>query len=282
MGECEHGWVEYDPTQYLGVAPYYLRGRPGYSADLANVLADDLGLDGTGRLVDVGSGPGTVGVQLAPLFDRVTLVEPDPGMLGEARAHAAAAGLSSIDFIRATAEDLPGLDVAPARVIAFGQSFHRTNRVVVAEMVYRLLEPGGSLILIRHDPNRPAPPAPAGTSPIPHDEIRELITTFLASELRSGHRLVADYSVEPSEQTLLRTSFGASRIVFAPGRPDIVRDVDGVVTGCLSMSYAAPHLFGARLDEFVAALRELLERLGPTGRFWDWPGDTEIVIATRR
>jgi ubiquinone/menaquinone biosynthesis C-methylase UbiE len=274
--------VEYDPTQYLGAAPYYLRGRPGYSPDLPSVLADELGLDGTGHLVDVGSGPGTVGVQLARFFDRVTLVEPDAEMLAEARSHAAAAGLDSIDFVGATAEELPELGLGSVRVVSFGQSFHRTDRVVVAESVYQLLEPGGSLVLISHDPARPAPPAPAGTSPIPHEQIRDLITTFLSSELRSGNRLVADYSVERFEQTLQRTSFETTRTVFAAGRPDIIRDVDGVLAGCLSMSYAVPHLFGPRLDEFIAALRELLARHSPTGRFWDWPGDTEMLIATRR
>lgn len=273
--------MEYDPTQYLGAAPYYLRGRPAYSADLPSVLADELGLDGTGHLVDVGSGPGTVAVQLARLFNHVTVLEPDPGMLTEARAHAGAAGLTSLDFVRATAEALPTLGLSPARVVTFGQSFHRTDRLAVAEAVYQLLERGGSLVLIGHDPTRPAPPAPAGTAPIPHEQIRELITTFLNSELRSGNRLVADYSVERFERTLERTSFGTPRTVFAPGRPDIIRDVDGVVAGCLSMSYAAPHLFGPRLDEFITALRDLLERHSPTGRFWDWPGDTEILIATR-
>jgi ubiquinone/menaquinone biosynthesis C-methylase UbiE len=278
----EHDAVEYDPTQYLGAAPYYLSGRPGYSADLPNVLAGELDLDGTGHLVDVGSGPGTVGVQLAKLFDHVTLVDPDPGMLAEARAHAAAAGLRSVDFVQGIAEHLLEFGLRPARTVTFGQSFHRTNRIVVAETVYQLLEPGGSMVLISHDPTRPPPPPPAGTSPIPHEQIRALITTFLNSELRSGNRLVADYSVERFEQTLERTSFGTPRTVFAPGRPDIIRDIDGVVAGCLSMSYAAPHLFGPRLGEFITALRELLEDHSPTGWFWDWPGDTEILIATRR
>jgi len=221
-----------------------------------------------------------VGVQLAPWFDRVTLVEPDPQMLAEARAHAAATGVTAISFVQAMAEELPALGLSPVHVVTFGQSFHRTDRVVVAEAVYRLLEPGGSLVVISHDPTAPPPPAPPGTSPIPHDEIRQLITSFLGSELRSGRRLVADYSVERFERTLERTSFGPPRRAVAPGRPDIVRDVDGVVAGCLSMSYAAPHLFGARLDEFVAALRHLLQRHAP--RFWDWPGDTELLIATRR
>jgi ubiquinone/menaquinone biosynthesis C-methylase UbiE len=273
--------VEYDPTQYLGAARHYLLGRPGYSAKLAATLAGELGLDGSGRLLDVGSGPGTVGVQLAGLFEHVTLVEPDPGMLAEARSHAADAGVTAIDLIQATAEELPTLDVGPVRVVTFGQSFHRTDRMVVAEAVFQLLEPGGSMVLITHDPTRPVPNAPADTVPIPHEQIRELVKAFLGSELRSGNRLVADYSVERFEQTLARTSFRRSRIVFAPGRSDIIRDVDGVIAGCLSMSYAAPHLFGPRLGEFITALRDLLTTQSRLGRFWDWPGDTEMLIATR-
>lgn len=273
--------MEYDPTQYLGAASYYRRGRPSYSRDLAAVLAGELGLDGTGRLLDVGSGPGTVGVELAGLFEHVTLLEPDTGMLAEARSAVGTAGLTAVEFVQATAEELPRLALPPMRVVTFGQSFHRTSRVPVAESVYQQLTPGGSMVLIAHDPTRPRPPAPADTSPIPHEEIRDLIRTFLQSELRSGSRFVSDYSVEPFEQTLQRTSFGRPRVVFAPGRPDIIHDIDGVIAGCLSMSYAAPHLFGPRLPEFVAALRELLARHSPTGRFWDWPGDTQLIIATR-
>ena len=273
--------MEYDPTQYVGAAPYYLRGRPPYSADLPSVLANELGLDGTGHLVDVGCGPGTVGVQLGGLFERVTLVDPDPHMLAEARSYAARAGVAGAEFVQATAEQLPELGLSRLRVVTFGQSFHRTSREVVAEAVHRLLQSAGSLVLISHDASGTPPPAPAGTSRIPHDEIRELITTFLGPRLRSGRRLVTDYSTERFEVTLARTQFGSPRRVLAPGRPDIVRDVDGVIAGCLSMSYAAPHLFGERLDEFVAALGRLLERHAPNGRFWDWPGDTELLIAVR-
>jgi hypothetical protein len=60
-----------------------------------------------------------------------------------------------------------------------------------------------------------------------------------------------------------------------------VRDIDGVVSGYYSMSWAAPHLFGERRAEFEAALRSLLGRHSPDGGFWDWPGDTEIIIAAK-
>lgn len=273
--------MEYDPTQFSGTAPYYRRGRPPYSVQLGDVLARELGLDGTGRLLDVGSGPGTVGVQLAPLFEHATLLEPDADMLAEARTHAVAERLTAVDFIRATAEDLPRLRLPPMRAVTFGQSFHRTDRVRVADAVYDALEPGGAIVLITHDPTRPAPQQLADTPPIPHDEVDRLIRTYVGSERRSGARPAASYEAERFEETLARTRFGGLRVIYAQGRPDIVRDIDGVIAGYLSMSLAAPHLFGPQLDTFIAEFRTLLEHRSPTGRFWDWPGDTEILIATR-
>lgn len=273
--------MEYDPTQYSGAARYYLQGRPPYSAQLGDVLADELGLDGTGRLLDVGSGPGTLGVQLAPLFDHVTLLEPDPDMLDEAQAHATEAGLTAVDFVLATAEELPHLRMPTMRAVTFGQSFHRTDRVRVAEAVYDLLEPGGAIVLVVHDPTRSAPQLSPEVPPIPHEDIDRLIRTYLGPELRSGARPVGSYQTERFEETLARTRFGKPRIAYAPGRTDIIRDIDGVIAGYLSMSFAAPHLFGTRLDDFIAELRALLEERAPTGRFWDWPGDTEVLIARR-
>ena len=152
--------MEYDPTQFRGTAAYYLRGRPPYSAQLVDVLARELRLDGSGHLLDVGCGPGTVGVQLAPLFEQVTFAEPDPDMLAQAEAHARRTGLPAADFVRVTAEDLAGTALGPFRVATFGQSFHRTDQLRAAEAVYGLLEPAGSMVLVAHDASRPAPPAP--------------------------------------------------------------------------------------------------------------------------
>ena len=102
--------MEYDPSQFVGSAAFYLAGRPPYSAELGAVLAEALGLDGTGTLVDVGAGPGSVSLALGTLFERIVVVEPDPGMLAEARRN-----LSSYDvaFHQATADELPSLAVAP-------------------------------------------------------------------------------------------------------------------------------------------------------------------------
>ena len=60
-----------------------------------------------------------------------------------------------------------------------------------------------------------------------------------------------------------------------------MRDVDSIVAGYYSTSYAAPRRFGDSRAAFEAALRDLLWQHSPEGLFWDWPGDTELVLATK-
>ena len=246
--------MDYDPSQYLGSAPHYLIGRPPYSAELADVLARELGLDGSGHLLDVGCGPGVLAVQLAPLFELVTAIDPDPDMIAEARRHATAHAVT-LELRRARAEDIGMLDLPPMRVVTFGQSFHRIT----------------------------ASPAPTSTGDpsIPDQEVQELITRYLGPDRRSGLRPVSSYSSEPWEVSLAKTRFGEPATVHAPGRRDVTRDVDGIISGYLSMSYAAPHLFGDRLGLFVDDLRSLLIARTETGRFWDWPGETAALIARK-
>jgi hypothetical protein len=83
------------------------------------------------------------------------------------------------------------------------------------------------------------------------------------------------------EDAIARSPFGRSRLLHAPGRTDLVRTTDDVISGFLSMSFARPDLFGDHLDEFVADAHALLAATAPDGRFWDWPGDTAVVLATK-
>ncbi|HKA96053.1 MAG TPA: methyltransferase domain-containing protein, partial [Streptosporangiaceae bacterium] len=75
--------MPYDPTIYLGSAAHYRYGRPAYSPGLEAVLTQETGLDGNGRLLDVGCGPGVLTVRLAPLFAQAVGLDPDADMLAE-------------------------------------------------------------------------------------------------------------------------------------------------------------------------------------------------------
>jgi SAM-dependent methyltransferase len=271
--------VPYDPTIYLGSAAHYRSGRPPYSPELETFLADELGLDGSGRLLDGGCGPGMLTVRLAPLFTDAIGLDPDADMLAECRRAAEDLGLTTISWVQALAEDLPDAAPGPFRLVTFGQSFHWTDEQSVAETVYDLLEPGGTLALIVHTVDgRPRPP-PAGI-PIPHAELTALVDSYVGSSRRAGQG-PAPVRTHRFEDVLVRTRFGAPRAVFLPGVPDLLRDSDSVLSGYFSFSWAAPHLFGDRVGEFAADARALLAAESPEGVFWDWPGDTEIVVASK-
>lgn len=74
----------WDPTLYAGSASYYPKGRVAYPDELAQTLAAQLDLDGTGRLLDVGCGPGSLTLLLADWFAEAVGVDADQGMLDEA------------------------------------------------------------------------------------------------------------------------------------------------------------------------------------------------------
>src|ERR1700752_157960 len=148
----------YDPTIYEGAASHYRRGRPAYSPQLETLLTEELGLNGGGRLLDAGCGPGILTVRLAHLFEQAVGLDPDPDMLAEARRAAEERDFTKIRGVQATAEELPQAAPGPYRAVTFGQSFHWTDEARVAEVVYDLLEPGGALALIVHTvEGRPEP-----------------------------------------------------------------------------------------------------------------------------
>jgi SAM-dependent methyltransferase len=268
----QHGAMSDAARPYATAAAHYLRGRPPYSAELPDLLQGELGLDATGTLIDVGCGPGVLAVQLAPLFETVIGIDPEPEMLRQARRHAAANEVTAT-WIRARAEDLAALDLPAGRLVTFGQSIHWTDRRSVLAMVHDLLVVGGAVALITPAPQHGSPPVEPPAPPIPHDEIEALLGRYLGWS-RSP-------SVDTYEASLEQSPFGTSHVSFAPGRTDIVRTTAEVISGYLSMSFAAPDRFGDRLNAFVVEFEALLTAVSPAGLFHDWPGDTAVIWATK-
>src|SRR6185312_12785956 len=87
------GGMTGDPTLYAGSAEYYARGRAAYPPELAAAIVTEAGLDGSGRLLDVGCGPGSLTLLLAGSFEEAVGLDADEAMLGEANRLAAAAGI---------------------------------------------------------------------------------------------------------------------------------------------------------------------------------------------
>jgi SAM-dependent methyltransferase len=278
---CDSRTIEFDPLAFEGTAEYYSVGRPPYSEKLGEAMRSELSLDGEGQLLDVGCGPGVLELELAVLFERTVALDPEPGMLQEGRRRCEEAGVLNVHWMSGVADDLATLDIGSCRVVTFAKSFHRVHQFDVAEMVYDILEPGGALVLVSNVVDGRTQPVTPGYPPTPHDAIRELIISYLGDGTR---RYLATWNEgQPArfENTLAPTRFRGSRTVYAAGRSDLIRDIDTVVAHQFSLSYAAPRLFGELREEFETDLRHLLSDQSPSGLFWDWPGDTELVIATK-
>jgi SAM-dependent methyltransferase len=270
----------YDPTIYHGTAAYYARGRPPYAQALEATLIEEVGIDGTGQLLDVGCGPGILAIRLAGYFQQIVGLDADSEMLAEGARRASVAGVTNIEWIHARGEDIPTLQLGTCKLVTFGQSFNWMDRERVAKAVYALLEPGGALALISHaHEGRPQPAGP-GHPLIPHKSIRALIEHYLGPRRRAGQGFVS-WPSERFEEFFARMPFGELKRLYIPGRPDIIRSADEVLANYFSMSYAAPPLFGENLAAFEADMRAELTQYSASGLFWDWPGDTEIVLVSK-
>jgi hypothetical protein len=114
--------------------------------------------------------------------------------------------------------------------------------------------------------------------PIPQNEINALVEGYLGSTRRAGHG-TAPERTHRFEDVLARTRSGVPHQFFIPGIPDLLRDGESVLSGYFSNS--TPHLLGDRLDDFAGEVRALLANRSAEGTFWDWPGDTEVVMARK-
>lgn len=263
---------------YAGSAKYYARGRMPYPPELADALREELGLDGSGRLLDVGCGPGSLTLLLAPLFEHAVGVDPDRGMIAEAAREAARVDVQNATWVQLRAEDLPA-GLGTFRVATFAQSFHWMDRPRVAASVRDMLEPGGAWVHVGATTHQGVGTAEGLPHPQPpRDAIGELVRAYLGPKRRAGRRTLPDEGPSGEEEVMLATGFTASATLEVGGGRVLERSEDEVVASVFSLSSAAPHLFGDRLAAFEAELRELLRATSPEGRFAERTREIALVI----
>ncbi len=268
-GQTRHPWEDWvwDETVFEGTAGYYRQGRKPYAPHLADALAEHLHLDGRGRLLDVGCGPGTVALFFAHLFEDVIGLDPDSGMLAEAHRAAAEERIINASWLQLQAEDLPG-PLSTFRVISFGQSFHWMNRPRVASAVREMLDANGAVVQVdlwhTSPPNQVLPSGPYPS--IPEAAIDELRRRWLGPDRRAGQGF-RNTSPDGEDAVFQAAGFAPEELVIVPDDRVLERSVEDVVAWVLSTSSTAPHLFGDHLDDFVEDLRSLLLEVSSEGRF---------------
>jgi SAM-dependent methyltransferase len=267
---------EWDPNLYSGSARFYLKGRLPYAPAMARAIARELELDGRGRLLDVGCGPGIVALDLASLFEEVVGIDADSDMVAEAEAEARRLGIMNARWEHIRAEELPaGLGLF--RVVTLAQSFHWMNREQVAATIHAMLERAGALVHISAYTRTGVDTAVSLPHPQPPwQEISELVRRYLGSETRAGQGLRD--AVLTGEDEIFSQWFVGPHVVKAPDGRVLTRTDDHVVAAVYSVSSSAPHLFGDHLRGFESDLRRLLVETSPTREFSQQTGDTALHV----
>lgn len=261
------GSWSWDPTLYAGSAAHYAVGRVGYPAELVDALVRALALDGTGRLLDIGCGPGSLTLLLAPHLAEAIGIDADPDMLVEASQLATAEGIDNVSWLQLRAEELPGDGLPPISLVTLAQSFHWMDRPRVATAVRALLTADGALVHVHADTHAGVPSeVPLGHPQPPRPAITALVQRHLGPVRRAGRGMLRDGLPGGEDKIYRAAGFRGPERVEVPGRV-VTRTTDQIVASVYSLSSSTPYLFGDQLPDFDRDLRALLDEAGPDGLF---------------
>ena len=139
--------IPFEPARFRSAAAHYLEGRPGYADALIPDVAALCRLDGTGRLLDLGCGPGQLAMAFRPHAGEAIGMDPEPEMLALAARLANEAGLA-IEYRQGASHDLAP-EMGPFRLVTIGRAFHWMDREETLRRLDRIIEPGGAVVLLR-------------------------------------------------------------------------------------------------------------------------------------
>jgi SAM-dependent methyltransferase len=269
----------WDDSLYQGSASSYLVGRLPYPRRLAEALHDRLDLDGSGRLLDLGCGPGSLTLLVAPMFSTVVAVDADGDMVRVASAEAARRGVENVRWLHGYAEDLDPPE-RPFDVVTLAQSFHWMDRPVVAKNIRSWLVPGGRCVHVGATTHQGAADVCGMPYPVPpRDRVEDLVRRYLGEQRRAGQQVVSGGETPGGEDVVFRAAgFVGPDVLHVPGGDVFARTEDEVVASVLSLSSAAPHLFADRLDHFVGDLRSVLRDVSPEQLFSEQLQDISLNL----
>jgi ubiquinone/menaquinone biosynthesis C-methylase UbiE len=233
-------------------APYYARFRPGYPNAFFQHVIQRFGVNGQGRLLDLGCGTGQLTLPLAPYFTEVIGMDPEPEMLEEAKKQSHGAGITNIRWLRGSSGDLR---VDPVRLVTMGRSFHWMDRDAVLARLFDVVEVGGGIVMV--DDN-----SKWTVEPNCEQVTKKVIRKWLGERRRAGSAYY-EHPRDRHEVVIARSPFGSMETYrLAYERP---WTVDQIIGYCFSTSYCSTKVLGDNKQAFEDDLRAALMELEPSG-----------------
>jgi SAM-dependent methyltransferase len=232
-------------SRFRSAGPYYVRFRPRYPEVLIEALARRCGLDGSGRLLDLGCGPGFLAIALAPYVAEAVGMDPEPEMLSLAASEAKAASVR-LTLVEGGSTDL-GPHLGEFQLVTMGRSFHWMERDQTLAALDELVVPGGAVAVL-------------GEHHLAADDgwraIWEAISQKWTGKASGSRARRRNPDWVPHDAVLRRSAFReVQRLTVAFARDT---DLEALIGRAYSMSTSTPAALGDKRESFEADLRQAL------------------------
>ncbi|MDF2388577.1 class I SAM-dependent methyltransferase [Nostoc ellipsosporum NOK] len=250
----------YDPTLFEGAAEGYAQYRTKYPPAVFAKLAKIFNLNGQGRLLDLGTGPGLIAIPLRNQFEEIVAIDPDPEMLKEAKRQAAAVEANNITWLEQGAEFIDS-NLGKFKLATIGRAFHWMEREVLLERLYELLTDDGGLALLNTGDN-------PWVSSLPWKQAAVgVVKKWLGEEPRTGQRgQGVRKPVDPPHEVVIANSAFARQEVY-----EITFEKSWTVESYLGYLYTTAFslkiFYSDNAKAFEADLKEALLAAEPSGHF---------------
>ena len=251
------GQPQFRADLYRGTAGDYDRFRLRYPPALLDDLCQRTAVTGTGRLLDLACGPGTITFDLCDRFDEVCAVDLEPDAIDFAATKADALGVRNVQWRVGRAEDVS--DNRLFDLVTIGNAFHRLDRPRVADRAADCLAPGGYLAVLWSSTPLHGP-APW------QQELENAVVEWMD---RAGvqDRLPADLEEHLAQHPQVRVLEDAGFVVV--GRHEFVDhhawNADSLIGFMYSTSLLSRVALGDRTAEFEHDVRRRLHKIDPSG-----------------
>ena len=131
---------------FESTSQFYSRYRVPYPEELLQQLYADVNLTSTSLVLDLASGPGRLGLALAPLVSDVIAVDVELEMIEEGKRLARQKNLANITWIHSKAEELE-VTQDSVDLVTIGEAFHRLDQEVILQRISQWLKNPGCVVL---------------------------------------------------------------------------------------------------------------------------------------
>ena len=258
-------------TMFQGVVGFYRQYRPGIPQVVADVLDAAVARTTPRRLLDIGTGTGLVVEALIGRFDSIVAIDNDGDMLAAAEIalRPRVPDGTTLLLKQSTAEEFTPSTGWYADLVTICRAFHWLDQAsVLARLDHQVSAQGAVAIFgdtsfwVASNPWKLA--------------VRAVIQEFLGQERRAGGSTFKHHD-RPYSEIMRESVFNQVEEFTIP----ISRTwtADSILGYLYSTSFAAPHLFGERVDEFDRAVRATLAEFSDNDSFLE---ENEFLIRIGR